>query len=732
MGESFRNVDLFHQGLYHLRTRIYRDESELRVLAVLYGHFTCPVQAEQPKQKSTRINHHNLVPAHISDDECVFSTRSFLIRYCEEEVELNDICQFRIEFDSEASEHPTPLFLEMELMFADLTQHGGADRFGEQPDVDATEFKCVSTQLFCVHGADQGLHEFVPVVFDEFHFCLANVVIHSVLLDFRLRMKSHFPACAQPKPMQGKGEQNDNNDVAQAPPPPSAQNAALSLAECLFASSNTESREQLLQITEALYQQYLGTLIASYTQLESWFKRICEKCLTPSQREVFGESIEVPELRLPHSVARRDSSNSTSAPSLLSISVAELGSDVNEQTVAMHLVYDVNVTSSQILEMWHKVLNVASYACRETTALLRAIWEQRIVDQWSTSIVKEAVRADIAIPQDKAIWESHNRISEEMRKAVKNCPDDSVLVEDMSLMPKIESHPILFQQRYGCGVQEGIYDECVPSAPKPYRGVHLFVLVHGFQGNALDMRLMKNNIALLYPDAICLCSNSNEENTEGDINEMGIRLAQEVVNFISDWCSGSALGRLSFIAHSIGGLIVRAALPMLLDYRSKMFTLLTFSTPHLGYFQNSISLFHTGFWVLKKWRKSMCLEQLAMTDNSNPRDTFLYQLSKTRGLEFFQGVVLVSSYQDQYAPFESARVELCSHWDKQPDKDVYTSMVNNVWESVKPERVFRFDVNFKIPENNLDSFIGRAAHIQFLECQPIMKMIIHNYSFLFG
>lgn len=43
------------------------------------------------------------------------------------------------------------------------------------------------------------------------------------------------------------------------------------------------------------------------------------------------------------------------------------------------------------------------------------------------------------------------------------------------------------------------------------------------------MRLMKNNIALLYPDAIFLCSQANEDNTEGDFQEMGIRLAQEVL-----------------------------------------------------------------------------------------------------------------------------------------------------------------------------------------------------------
>merc|ERR1719378_1963071 len=153
------------------------------------------------------------------------------------------------------------------------------------------------------------------------------------------------------------------------------------------------------------------------------------------------------------------------------------------------------------------------------------------------------------------------------------------------MMPKIDLRPVLFDQGYNPkrlangslpNIVPPVND--IPSAPKRYRGVHLFVLVHGFQGNSFDMRLMKNNVALLYPDAIFLCSTSNEDNTEGDITEMGIRLAQEVVNYICDWCPGSALGRLSFVAHSLGGLIVRAALPLLHEYAGKMHTLLTLST----------------------------------------------------------------------------------------------------------------------------------------------------------
>ena len=29
--------------------------------------------------------------------------------------------------------------------------------------------------------------------------------------------------------------------------------------------------------------------------------------------------------------------------------------------------------------------------------------------------------------------------------------------------------------------------------------LHLIILVHGFQGNSLDMKIIKNNISVLYP-----------------------------------------------------------------------------------------------------------------------------------------------------------------------------------------------------------------------------------------
>lgn len=49
---------------------------------------------------------------------------------------------------------------------------------------------------------------------------------------------------------------------------------------------------------------------------------------------------------------------------------------------------------------------------------------------------------------------------------------------------------------------------------------------------------------------------------------MGLNLANEVKEFIEMYCPSNSLGRLSFVAHSMGGLITRSALPHLEKYSS--------------------------------------------------------------------------------------------------------------------------------------------------------------------
>ena len=57
------------------------------------------------------------------------------------------------------------------------------------------------------------------------------------------------------------------------------------------------------------------------------------------------------------------------------------------------------------------------------------------------------------------------------------------------------------------------------------------------------MRLFKNTLSVVYPDSLFLSSIANEDNTEGDISEMGRNLAREVKSYIQEWCPANSLGK---------------------------------------------------------------------------------------------------------------------------------------------------------------------------------------------
>ena len=134
-------------------------------------------------------------------------------------------------------------------------------------------------------------------------------------------------------------------------------------------------------------------------------------------------------------------------------------------------------------------------------------------------------------------------------------------------------------------------------------GKHVWILCHGYQGNSWDLRLFKHQLSLTFPDALVFLSTSNEQHTEGDIAAMGARLAHEVAALVTEHCADT-IGRLSFVGHSLGGIIVRSALlhPVLSPLLPYCHSYLSFASPHLGYLYAESPFLSTGMWLLKKWQ----------------------------------------------------------------------------------------------------------------------------------
>jgi triacylglycerol esterase/lipase EstA (alpha/beta hydrolase family) len=172
-------------------------------------------------------------------------------------------------------------------------------------------------------------------------------------------------------------------------------------------------------------------------------------------------------------------------------------------------------------------------------------------------------------------------------------------------------------------------------------GTHLIILVHGFLGESGDMWVIENELERVFTDAWIIKSSANERDTHGDIFEMGKNLANEVSSLVS--FENENFSKISFVCHSMGGLIARASLAQLTHLQHKFYFLLTLGSPHLGLIYHKSTLVSVGMWAFKKWFKSESLVQMSLGDSDNLENSLIAQLSECEGIGAFTHVFLVGS-----------------------------------------------------------------------------------------
>ncbi|XP_037493387.1 protein FAM135A isoform X2 [Jatropha curcas] len=754
----FHNLDLFQQGFYQIKVTMRWEDSE-------YASIGTPARVVQ--YEAHDMDSDSIYGAwRINDTDNSFLTQPFRIKYARQDVYLSVMISFDLSLSKYKVPSTSAVILKFELLQAPITENRlELLAYLEASSVAVHEFRIPPKALF-------GLHSYCPIHFDIFHAVLVEASVHVSLL----KAGSHAHKSSDPYHLEDvPGESIDERpNQALASVSFVAMNKIMLIKTLLVARDTL--LEELQRLSKAIAQVIDFTDFTSKMNDINMLDSIRRADLGTAKGEVGGRG------SLQNGLEKANGIPDFEGDKLQYI----LSNDALENI--FHLL------GTQLSYLWSTFLQFHRTNKKKILRFLRDAWAKDRRTEWSIWMVYSKVEMPHHYISSGTHDASHivvdKRVSsfwkladdpaqtaatraELHRRSIAQMRINASSIQDMYIFGDPLRVPIIYVERVINAPRRTFSENSYfrnldlidsPSllagpgpgtlkklpggnSHKKSRELKIVVFVHGFQGHHLDLRLIRNQWLLIDPKIEILMSEANEEKTSGDFREMGLRLAQEVISFLkkkSDKYSRSGGLRdikLSFVGHSIGNVIIRTALAesIMEPFRRHLYTYISLSGPQLGYLYSSNSLFNSGMWFMKKFRGTQCIHQLTFTDDPNLKNTFFYRLCE-KTLENFRHIILISSPQDGYVPYHSARIELCraASLDYSRKGRIFLEMLNNCLDQIRaptsqPRVFMRCDVNFDTSNHgrNFNSFIGRTAHIEFLESDIFARFIMWSFQELF-
>jgi len=757
---TYKNIELLNQGVYQIKSKIYTTLNNKKYYALPY-FFTESKDLENLYQTEENSNKNPfLINSEISENNYEYTTKSFFIKYADEEIELDEFCYFRIEIPEQYAKSGFNFFCQFDLVSSDLPSPSSNDQKNPK-DLNSLipnlKFKNIQSEIVDITNKpsenidtnDVFNESYSPIVFHSNYSSLLRVSIHKILIDYKIRIETNELPFLLEDPENKTDKKENITDTKDS----KDKNNPISLINFLLNEKDI-SNEINSDIINKLYKNYVYRLINSYIGVKNRINYLTNKLIEENMKAEYSMFLNNQPLIIYSEESDEKVINLHNDEDLNDVlnSIQNLGkriSDHSKDYIGYRIFKEINVISSQVLYIWHKYIELIRNFPAPVNFIMQLDFTRKLKDDLKSFLIKSVVEipdsASLVYPSETNIQSKNNTAAEEKRKVLKeNYKKPTFENSNYKIVPEI--YPILFEETYTKNMSKNIEttkyidndlrqktnttSQVIEPKHDNNLGLHLIVLVHGFEGNSNDMRILKNEIGLINPSIVFLPSSANQDDTGADIIQMGKKLATEVKSYIKEWNNGLIFKKISFIGHSIGGVIIRAALPNLEEFKDKFWLYLSLSSPHLGYVFSDSTLIKTGMWVLKRWKGSKSLEQFMQNDNKDLNETCLYKLSEYNGLNWFKYVYLLSSHQDNYSPYESSRIQINNLSDDNKSVN-YKKMACNILSKLTNNTLKRIDVNFVIQEKNFDTFIGRTAHIQFLENTDFMKIMFYSIEDLF-
>ncbi|KAJ9461096.1 hypothetical protein DIPPA_02433 [Diplonema papillatum] len=280
---------------------------------------------------------------------------------------------------------------------------------------------------------------------------------------------------------------------------------------------------------------------------------------------------------------------------------------------------------------------------------------------------------------------------------------------------------------------------------RPVTGVdHLMVFVHGWKGNSCDLSEFKNYLQLyVAPGTEYHCVESMEATPNDSIRALGENVAKEVAAVVQQRRSRSlSTRRLTFVGHSMGCIVIRAALqaremePLL----TSLYTYISLAGPHLGIPVSNSKRIGCALGLLSSVQRSANIRELRLDS------ALLHALSSNDKIGMFKHVLLFASEDDQFVGPSSALARTsvlnstqssCDGFENKVPSKRKSGMVRDIARNMtastmRCEVYRRFHVSFKPCgraelTSRFDRMVGKSVHIAFLVDVDFMHALINNF-----
>lgn len=684
--DSLRAIEILSQGLYILQFQIYSLCNKEKNSAFPYNIIP-----------STKPSDVKVFPGKVINN--TYRSSALFIKYFDEIIELNEICNFHTEIEALPHSNKSDLFCICELLYAPLFLKR-SEEIMRAIEENAEFFQVKGRAEMTIFSPLNGVNAFCPILLRDDLFFEVHCCFYVMVKEFKYRSSNI--------------EDEVSGLIINVKKDTKKKINCEAVAEIIFPGQE----EVLVQDFLDAYEKYVAKVQTGYENI----KQLCLKCtvtLAPQHDLINSMPDFTSRLAKYYKIQQL---KPLSNPTLPKIEATD---------IIFSEIFDISETFKNFLPIFLQLLQSAGkyfflYMIKDFNVIINDIWAKNAYHTFRyTDCYSDSFKSN------------HQSRHKSLSMTLKGFYDESLStypgIIQTNYFPSIDEFPLLFIDSLTKSKEriETVSDiGWIKSIEKVNKGGHVVFLVHGFRGSAMDMKKIRNQLSIICKDFTIVCAYSLESKTDGDIRKMGRKLAKEVTLYVREHYMNNSLEKISFIGYSLGGVVIRAALPLLEDLYEKLGFFITLSSPHLGTLLSCSYLVDAGIWVLSKFKKTVSLIQLSMKDDTDILNTFMYGLSKSPGLEHFQNIAFVSSLQDKYAPFESTRVEIGPKASKNSKIETLGEMAFNILQRIQCTNLLRIDANFKFKGASFDRAIGRAAHIEMID-NPILIDMIFNTCKLF-